>query len=428
MEWTALVGTGLVGVGVAAVFAPESLSGVGPLSASVVLLAGALWRGRETVRRRIVVATLTGVSALAAAGWGFALTGGIAELPVGSPSGVGGFVAVAAVGTGLSALAGAGIGYSSTASTDSPQTTESSNSTDTPQTTESPQSVESPQSTDTPRTTESPQTRDSTRASDDPSMQPNRVAEQKRAFYFLNNLLRHHVLNGLNVIEGYVERIDGEEEATSVITKRTETMTTVVQNVRAIADVFSGEPELTRADLTTAVESVQSRATEQHPRATVTAGTPDTAPVWSAGGDDAIVWELVENGIVHGGRSPAVHVHVTRTETAVWAHVLDDGPGLDPADATDLFEPGTAGDQGLGMYLARTLVRYSRGDVTIENPTEPTELAGVESPDDQLSDLVAADGTCVSLRFPRADDGREPPETPAADETVEHAIDRKERR
>lgn len=409
MEWTALVGTGLVGVGVAAVFAPESLSGVGPLSASVVLLAGALWRGRETVRRRIVVATLTGVSALAAAGWGFALTGGIAELPVGS-SGVGGFVAVAAVGTGLSALAGAGIGYSTTASTESPSV------------------GESPQSTDTPQATESPQSGDSTRASDDSSIQPNRVAEQKRAFYFLNNLLRHHVLNGLNVIEGYVERIDGEEEATSVITKRTETMTTVVQNVRAIADVFSGEPELTPADLTTAVESVQSRATEQHPQATVTAATPDTAPVWSAGGDDAIVWELVENGIVHGGRSPTVHVHVTRTETAVWAHVLDDGPGLDPADATDLFEPGTAGDQGLGMYLARTLVRYSRGDVTIENPTEPTELAGVESPDDRLSDLVAADGTCVSLRFPRADDGREPPEAPAVDETVEHAIDRKERR
>lgn len=410
-EWKALVGTGLVGVGVAAAFAPESLSGVGPLSASVILLAGVFWRGQPELRRRLVVTTLTGVSALAAAGWGFALTGGVAELPTASIPGVDSIVAVAAVGIGVSALAGAGVGYCSTTSANTRSTTGA------PQTTDSAQNVDTPQTTDPSESAVAE------------SVETDRVAEQKRAFYFLNNLLRHHVLNGLNVIDGYVERIDGEEQATSVITKRTETMTTVVQNVRAIADVFSGEPQLTPADLTTAVESVQSRATEQHPQATVTATTPDTAPVWSAGGDDAVVWELVENGIVHGGRSPAVHVHVTRTEESVWVYVADDGPGLDPEDAADLFEPGTAGDQGLGMYLARTLVRYSRGDVTIQDPGESTELAGIESStDDRLADLVAAGGTCVALQFPRADDGREPPEAPAVDETVEHAIGRKESR
>lgn len=409
-EWTALVGAGLAAVGTAAALTPESSTGIGPLSASAVLLLGAFWRGETRLRRRAVVATLTGVSALGAAGWGFALTGGVTTLPVETLSGPSVIVAVAAVGTCVGALAGAGIGSYRAATPD--DETGSAPSTDAPQT------------PDSARTDDA----DSAPTDDTESTARDRVAEQKRAFYFLNNLLRHHVLNGLNVIEGYVQRIDGDPEATDVITQRTEQMTTVVQNVRAIADVFSGDPELAPADLTTAVERVRSRADEQFPQATVTAATPDTAPVWSVGGDDAVLWELVENGVVHGGREPSVHIHVTRTESSVLVYVLDDGPGLDPDDTAELFEPGTTGDQGLGLYLARTLVRYSRGEVAVENPTEATALDGVESPEDRLADLVAADGTCVTLRFPRADDGRDPPETPAVDETVEHAIGRKERR
>ncbi len=201
-----------------------------------------------------------------------------------------------------------------------------------------------------------------------------RVAEQKRAFYFLNNLLRHHVLNGLNVVDGYAERLAaGEtdpERATTVIRDRIATMTTVVGNVRAVADIFAGDPDPTVADAAGVARRVRDRATDAHP--TVTVDTPEAAEVWCAAGGDAVVWELVENVIVHNDAGARVHLAVVETGDAVWLHVADDGPGID-------------------------------GDSVIPA-------------------VVDCGGVCVSLRFRPAE--RHQPSTPAVGRAVEHAIDR----
>jgi signal transduction histidine kinase len=451
-ERSLVVAAGLAGIGVVTLFLPDRFAGVTPMSVSVLLFAGLVWQGRHTqLGRRLLATTLTGVSALAAAGWGLALTGGVESVslpfvPFGRT-----LVGVAAVGIGTSVLAGAGAGYYGarlrTATPPENLTAGEQHSESTPDATRDTSNSSQPS-----RSSQSPHL-----STDRDHTSEDRIAEQKRAFYFLNNLLRHHVLNGLNVIDGYAQRIDGgtdeevTEQATRVIRERTETMTTVVQNVRAIADVFSGDPELTRVDLTTAVAGVRSRAADQYPNATVTATMPETATVWAAGGSDVVIWELVENGIVHNDGDPTVHLHLTTIDDDVWVYVVDDGPGISPDETDDLFEPGTAGDQGLGMYLARTLVRYGRGEVSVHSPDTVTDLPGVETAADlatettadlgdtetdldraggetateRLETMLDDNGTCVALQFAHADGSGEPPEAPAVDETMGHAIARR---
>jgi signal transduction histidine kinase len=232
------------------------------------------------------------------------------------------------------------------------------------------------------------------------------------------------VLNGLNVVDGYAERLAaGEadpERATAVIRDRVATMTTVVGNVRAVADVFAGDPDPTVADAAGVARRVRDRATDAHPTATVTVDAPEAAEVWCAAGGDAVVWELVENGIVHNDADARVHLAVVETGDAVWLHVADDGPGID-ADSEALFTPGSTGDQGLGLYLVGTLVRYARGEVHVSAPEEVDTLPGIDG-DSVIPAVVDDGGVCVSLRFRPAE--RHQPSTPAVDRTVEHAIDR----
>jgi two-component system OmpR family sensor kinase len=79
---------------------------------------------------------------------------------------------------------------------------------------------------------------------------------------------------------------------------------------------------------------------------------------------------LVENALRHGRR--VVEVEVAREGQVVSLDVVDDGPGVDDAEAEAIFEPGTRGSAaasradgaGLGLSLARRLARSAGGDVT----------------------------------------------------------------
>jgi signal transduction histidine kinase len=428
----------VAGVGVATTTTVRPFGSVAVVAA-VGGLAALLWRSRRArLRRRVAAVSLTTVAALAAAGWG-AAAGDVA---------VGAIETVTTLCAGVAVVAGASAGYHETQTSRQAAGRERPTDETPPHGTASPESsTGGGQTADGPRgaadtvdtadrgvdaggrTAETPGRADDTlgRPADAPGRADGadgRIAEQKRAFYFLNNLLRHHVLNGLNVVDGYAERLAaGEvepERTTAVIRDRVATMTTVVGNVRAVADVFAGDPDPTVADLADVARRVRDRAGDAHPTATVTVAAPETAEVWCAAGGDAVVWELVENGIVHNDASPRVHLSVVETDDGVWLHVADDGPGIDAA-AAELFTPGSTGDQGLGLYLVATLVRYARGEVHVSTPGETTGLPGV-APDGEIPAVVDDGGVCVSLRLRPAD--RRQPSTPAADRTVEHAIDR----
>jgi signal transduction histidine kinase len=89
---------------------------------------------------------------------------------------------------------------------------------------------------------------------------------------------------------------------------------------------------------------------------------------------ERILSPLVENACHHGTSS--VRVSVGAADGAVVFDVIDDGPGVAPADADRIFEPGVRGaisgngqagaGAGLGLSLARRLAQAADGSVSVE--------------------------------------------------------------
>jgi signal transduction histidine kinase len=86
---------------------------------------------------------------------------------------------------------------------------------------------------------------------------------------------------------------------------------------------------------------------------------------------ERIVSPLLTNACRYARSSVAVRVH--RAPDGVRVDVVDDGPGVPPAFAGQLFEPGRRADPddghagaGLGLPLARRLARSAGGEVTYD--------------------------------------------------------------
>ncbi|MDA1257824.1 MAG: HAMP domain-containing sensor histidine kinase [Chloroflexi bacterium] len=95
---------------------------------------------------------------------------------------------------------------------------------------------------------------------------------------------------------------------------------------------------------------------------------------------DHVVTNLVDNAVkhVHGH----IEIRLTRNPTHFFVRVWDDGDGIAASYLPHAFDrgwtPEAAGRQersssGLGLFIARTLVRRSGGDVTLESTAAPAE-------------------------------------------------------
>ena len=86
---------------------------------------------------------------------------------------------------------------------------------------------------------------------------------------------------------------------------------------------------------------------------------------------ERMVQPLVDNAVRYG-RSQ-VDVSLVRNESEAVIHVVDDGPGVDPAEHALIFDPsargaaavGHGGGAGLGLSLAQRLARSAGGEITV---------------------------------------------------------------
>jgi len=104
-----------------------------------------------------------------------------------------------------------------------------------------------------------------------------------------------------------------------------------------------------------------------------------TAPVRVRGDLDAIglaLRNLVENALVHGAGGSFIQVTCTGARDAVSLTVLDDGPGVDPAELPSLmkrFARGSGAAQsgaGLGLSIVDTLARRMGAKLELISPPD----------------------------------------------------------
>ncbi|MDP6954229.1 MAG: ATP-binding protein, partial [Alphaproteobacteria bacterium] len=95
---------------------------------------------------------------------------------------------------------------------------------------------------------------------------------------------------------------------------------------------------------------------------------------------------LIENAASHGERAT---LHLEADTEAVTVTIDDQGPGIPEADLERVFTPFTrldeargqdTGGMGLGLAIARTILRAHGGEVTLANKAEGGLRAVVRLP------------------------------------------------
>ena len=203
------------------------------------------------------------------------------------------------------------------------------------------------------------------------------LADERARLDFLNAMLRHHVLNGMNIVLAAAEHLAADAEAEqrerlATIRERGRAIVDLVQTIRSLLrTIRTGEEEgFDAVDLGATLERSVDAAASAHGAATVRLAGP------SAGEDlhvraDAMLGtvfdELLENAAVHGGAEPTVEVDVEVEGETVSVHVADDGPGVPAAIRENLFEEATTtGGGGFGLNVVHLLVTLYGGSVRVE--------------------------------------------------------------
>jgi signal transduction histidine kinase len=208
------------------------------------------------------------------------------------------------------------------------------------------------------------------------------VERQRDTLEFVNELLRHNVLNGMQVVLASAELVEEEldsedpdleavESALSHIGHRGDDIVELVENVRVLAQSVSGDVACGPVTVSSLLTQKVGTARVTYPEATIRA---DIEPDVTVSADDllpAVFENLLANAVDHNDRdhpTVAVTLETDSDEGTAVVTVADDGPGIPDEYKQAYFGPGEQDDgsvgQGLGLYLVDTLVDRYGGEVT----------------------------------------------------------------
>jgi len=234
------------------------------------------------------------------------------------------------------------------------------------------------------------------RAQERAAVEAHRRKREQQRLEYLNQYLRHEVLNEINKINGYADlltaRIETGRKANEwahVIERSSDEVGSFVSSIRAIMNADAENMSIQSTDVTAIAETTAARVGERGGGVEVVVDAP--GPVYAAAGDllDRVFLNLVENAVQHCD-GPTVRIVVRTPVDGVTVRVSDDGPGIQDEVREALFDPPEAGDHGYGLFLSQHLVELYGGRLELEE--------------------TGADGTTFRIRL-EASDAPERPTT-----------------
>lgn len=200
------------------------------------------------------------------------------------------------------------------------------------------------------------------------------VEGERARLEYLNNVLRHEVLNNVAVISGYADLAKRTDDADRIdehletIRRHSDDMTTLIDDVRTLIDVLDTSDDATaeRVDLVRLVTTEVERLKTAHPSVTVSIDAPNDVSVEA---DHTLVYvfrNLLNNAVEHNDATdPGIDVTIDQTSDTAVIRIADNGPGI-PQDRRDtLFERSGRGNHGLGLFTAATIVGHHDGAVDL---------------------------------------------------------------
>lgn len=202
------------------------------------------------------------------------------------------------------------------------------------------------------------------------------VARKADRLTVLNRLLRHEVLNKLNVISGYAATGGGSSDgvtsdAWSVVRRHAAAIDETIGDV----GVLTESPEPQPVDLAANVREAADAVRATHPSGIVKIDTLPDVTVRGSPHLDVLFEHLLENAIVHGDRSPPtvwVRVEADDPSGTVQVHIVDDGPGMPTPQQRLVREDATPDEDdprmGFGLAIVRLILDDVDGELAVETP------------------------------------------------------------
>jgi signal transduction histidine kinase len=148
----------------------------------------------------------------------------------------------------------------------------------------------------------------------------------------------------------------------------------MLQAIRIQADEL--EPAREEVDLGALVREVAASVAEQSPVAACTITVDADEGLlgrWDRGQIERVMFHLIKNAIAFGNHEP-IAVEARATAGGVRLTVRDHGSGIAPEDQARIFECFERaapvehfGGLGLGLYIARAVVRAHHGSIRVES-------------------------------------------------------------
>ena len=205
-----------------------------------------------------------------------------------------------------------------------------------------------------------------------------RRAEQRE---FFNSVLRHDVLNGMNVIRGRAEYLvdalddETEREQAETIRKWAEEIIEVIDHVRSILRTIDTEDgqDLEPVDVASVATTEAERVRAAYPETAVEVDVPSGLSVRANDLLSTVISNLLTNAVEHNDPDDlTLRVTGEDRDDAVRLRVVDTGGGIPDDRKEAVFERDESTRDGterggLGLYMAQTLVTTYGGSVWIED-------------------------------------------------------------
>jgi len=208
---------------------------------------------------------------------------------------------------------------------------------------------------------------------------------QREQLEHVNHLLRHDILNDVNVIQGRTDLLladaDGEEAAQlDAIDRQAAEITELIQNVYDYLQAIQTDEEILKPIHFSAIlEQEVATLKTAYPDVEVDTDIAATSRVRADDLLSSVFRNLLRNAVVHNTSStPRISVTATVHDDTVVVRVADNGPGL-PSDVREqLFEASDQSDHGFGLYLVKTLTERYGGSVRVESTGKDGTIFAVE--------------------------------------------------
>ncbi len=201
----------------------------------------------------------------------------------------------------------------------------------------------------------------------------------------------HQLRTPLTSIKGYTETIiDNPPSDNNTLSKF---LNIILDNANHMSKVITGMFALARSEysgkklrsvptnLQQTISHTIDNLTKQADSREITITTGQIVKDLVVGTDEGLVQifeNILENAIKYAPEKSAIIIETKSDGSSVTTKVIDEGPGITPADAERIFErffkldenAVENGSSGLGLAICRSLVRNFNGDIWVESPTD----------------------------------------------------------